>query len=88
MDISMPSDFPLNDFRAFGLAAQTYFPTLVSDEDDPQRRLRHFQCSWQAVRYRYRLCSECSEEFSALPFNPSDAWSCFRAKRVSRPWYL
>ena len=77
MDISMPPDFPLIDFRAFGIAAQSFFPKLISDENlnDPQERLRHFQWSWQAVRYRYRLCSECSEEFSALLFNPSDAWS-------------
>jgi hypothetical protein len=68
MDISMPPAFPLIDFRAFGVAAQSFFPKLLSDEDlnDPQERLRHFQWSWQAVRYRYRLCSGCSEEFSAL----------------------
>jgi hypothetical protein len=77
MDISVPPAFPLIDFRAFGVAAQSFFPKLLSDEDlnDPQERLRHFQWSWQAVRYRYRLCSECSEEFSALLLNPSDAWS-------------
>lgn len=77
MDISMPPDLPLADFRAFGVAAQNFFPKLLNDKDrtDPQRRLRHFQWSWQAVRYRYRLCPECSEEFSALLFNPSAAWS-------------
>ena len=50
MDISMPSDFPLTDFRAFGLAAQKFFPKLLSDADlnDPQERLRHFQWAWQA----------------------------------------
>ena len=77
MDISMPSNFPSVDFRAFGIAAQKFFPKLLSDEDlnDPHERLRHFQWSWQAVRYLYRLCSECSEEFSALLLNPSDVWS-------------
>jgi hypothetical protein len=33
MDISMPSDFPMADFRAFGLATQKFFPKLLSDED-------------------------------------------------------
>jgi len=28
----------------------------------------------QAVRYRYRLCTECSEEFKALLANPSETW--------------
>jgi hypothetical protein len=44
MDISMPSDFPLTDFRAFGLAAQKFFPKLLSDEDlnDPRERLHIF----------------------------------------------
>jgi hypothetical protein len=30
MDISMPSDFALTDFRAFGLAAQKFFPKLLA----------------------------------------------------------
>jgi hypothetical protein len=77
MDISMPPDFPLIDFRAFGIAAQSFFPKLLSDEDlnDPQEKLRHFQWAWQAVRYRYRLCYDSSEEFSALLINPNETWS-------------
>jgi hypothetical protein len=76
MDISMPTNFPTIDFRAFGIAAQGFFPKLVSDEDldDPQEKLRHFQWAWQAVRYRYRLCYDSSEEFSALLINPNEAW--------------
>ena len=76
MDISMPSDFPLTDFRAFGLTAQKFFPKLLSDEDlnDPQERLRHFQWAWQAVRYRYRLCFDSSEEFSALLDSAGESW--------------
>jgi hypothetical protein len=48
MDISMPSDFPMADFRAFGLATQKFFPKLLSDEDlnDRQEKLRHFQRAW------------------------------------------
>jgi hypothetical protein len=77
MDIFIPSDFPLTDFRAFGIAAQRFFPKLLSDEDlnDPQEKLRHFQWAWQAVRYRYRLCYDSSEEFSALLIDPNEAWS-------------
>jgi hypothetical protein len=76
MDISMPSDFPLTDFRAFGLASQRFFPKLLSDEDlnDPQEKLRHFQWAWQAVRYRYRLCFDSSDEFSALLLNAGESW--------------
>jgi hypothetical protein len=76
MDISMPPDFPTTDFRAFAIAAQGFFPKLLSDEDlnDPQE-LRHFPWTGQAVRYRYRLCYDSSEEFSALLINPNEAWS-------------
>jgi hypothetical protein len=38
MDISMPSDFSMADFRAFGLATQKFFPKLLSDEDLKIRR--------------------------------------------------
>jgi hypothetical protein len=38
MDISMPSDFPLIDFRAFGLAAQKFFPELLSDQNLNDRK--------------------------------------------------
>jgi hypothetical protein len=76
MDISMPRDFPANDFRAFGLAARNFFPKILSDEalNDPLERLRHFTWAWQAVRYRYRLSFECSEEFRSLIVNASDSW--------------
>jgi hypothetical protein len=34
--------------------------------------------SWQAVRYRYRSCAECADEFKALLANPAPRWeSCF-----------
>jgi hypothetical protein len=76
MDISMPPDFPLTDFRTFGVAAQNFFPKLLSDEDlkDRRERLPNFQWSWQAMRYRYRLCFACSEEFSALLVNTDEFW--------------
>src|ERR1039458_4314066 len=77
MDIVMPPAFPETEFRAFGLAATKFFPALMSDEAlfDPQEKKRHFDWSWQAVRYRYRSCSECQDEFKALLDNPSgEAW--------------
>jgi hypothetical protein len=76
MDISMPRDFPANDFRAFGLAARNFFPKILSDEalNDPLERLRHFTWAWQAVRYRYRLSFECSEEFRSLIVNARESW--------------
>jgi hypothetical protein len=41
---------------------------LLTDEAlyDTLEKRRHFDWSWQAVRYRYRSCAECSEEFKAL----------------------
>src|SRR5216684_6960491 len=65
MDFTMPSIFPDTEFRAFGIAAGRFFPALLSDEVlyDPLEKRRHFDSSWQAVRYRYRSCAECSEEF-------------------------
>jgi hypothetical protein len=76
MDIFMPSGFPDTEFRAFGLAAHAFFPILLSDEDlyDPQEKLRQFDWAWQAVRYRYRLCFECCEEFKSLLANASESW--------------
>ncbi|MFI5092975.1 MAG: hypothetical protein ACHQIK_06000 [Candidatus Acidiferrales bacterium] len=73
----MPSSFPEVDFRAFGIAAARFFPGLVSDEVlyDPLEKRRHFDWSWQAVRYRYRSCAECSEEFKALVDNAGEAWN-------------
>ena len=72
----MPASFPDAEFRAFGIASANFFPGLLSDEVlyDPQEKRRHFDLSWQAVRYRYRSCSECSEEFKALLDNPSEMW--------------
>jgi hypothetical protein len=76
MDIVMPPAFPETEFRAFGLAAQGFFPALMSNEAlfDPQEKRRHFDWSWQAVRYRYRGCGECQDEFKSLLSNASDAW--------------
>jgi hypothetical protein len=76
MDIVMPSTFPESDFRAFGITANHFFPGLLSDEalSDPQEKRRHFDWSWQAVRYRYRCCAECSDEFKTLLDKPSEAW--------------
>jgi hypothetical protein len=76
MDIVMPSTFPETDFRAFGIAAAKFFPALLSDEAlyDAQEKRRHFDWSWQAVRYRYRSCAECSEEFKTLLDNAGHAW--------------
>jgi hypothetical protein len=75
-DIVMPPAFPESEFRGFGLAAQRFFPALMSDEAlfDPQEKRRHFDWSWQAVRYRYRGCSECQDEFRLLLGNASAAW--------------
>jgi hypothetical protein len=76
MDIEMPPAFPGTDFRAFLLAASNFFPALMSDEAlfDPQEKRRHFEWSWQAVRYRYRSCAQCQDEFKALLANASEAW--------------
>lgn len=73
----MPPPFPETEFRAFGLAAINFFPAMMSEEAlfDPQEKKRHFDWSWQAVRYRYRSCSECQDEFKALLADPSgEAW--------------
>jgi len=60
-DIVMPEKFPGTDFRAFGLASRNGFAVL-----DPFEKLRQFTRSWQAVRYRYRLCAESNEDFKSL----------------------
>ncbi len=72
----MPPSFPSDEFRAFGVAAATFFPKLLSDEDlnDPLERRRHFDWSRQAVSYRYRSCAECNDEFKALLNNKSAMW--------------
>jgi hypothetical protein len=75
-DIVMPASFPETDFRAFGIAATAFFPGVISDEAlfDPEEKRRHFDWSWQAVRYRYRSCAECNDEFQLLLANPSEMW--------------
>lgn len=75
-DIVMPSTFPEADFRGFGIAASAFFPGVVSDEAlfDPQEKRRHFDWSWQAVRYRYRSCAECNDEFKTLLAGASEMW--------------
>jgi len=75
-DILMPASFPEADFRAFGLAATAFFLGVVSDEAlfDPEEKRRHFDWSWQAVRYRYRSCAECNGEFKTLLADASDMW--------------
>jgi hypothetical protein len=76
MDISMPLTFPEGDFRAFGIAASAFFPSVASDEAlfDPQEKRRQFDWSWQAVRYRYRGCFECNGAFKALLDDEASAW--------------
>ncbi len=68
--------FPMDEFRAFGIAATSFLPILASDDDltDPLARRRHFDWAWQAVRYRYRSAGECGDEFKALLANPSGLW--------------
>jgi hypothetical protein len=75
MDFTMPATFPEADFRAFLLAASRFFPDIFGDDAlfDPQEKKRHFDWSWQAVRYRYRTCAECSDEFKPLFNNASEA---------------
>lgn len=76
-DLVVPASFPLADFRAFGLASIRHFPKILSDEDlaDPFARRRQFDWAWQAVRYRYRICHECNDEFKAVLANPSEMWT-------------
>jgi hypothetical protein len=71
-----PTAFPELQFQSFGIGASAFFPKLLSDEDlnDPLERRRHFERAWQAVRYRYRLCAECNDEFKALLTNASELW--------------
>jgi hypothetical protein len=75
-DIIMPVGFPETDFRAFGIAATAFFPGVISDEAlfDPQEKRRHFDWSWQAVRYRYRSCAECNDDFKALLTDKTSDW--------------
>lgn len=72
----MPSSFPMDEFRAFGLATVPLFPKVLSDDDlnDPLKRRSHCDSAWQAVRYRFRICAECNEELKGLLANPSEMW--------------
>ncbi|HLW76596.1 MAG TPA: hypothetical protein VKS01_06410, partial [Bryobacteraceae bacterium] len=72
----MPASFPMDDFRAFGKASAPLFPKALSDDDlnDPLERRKHSDWAWQAVRYRFRICAECNDEFKALLINPSEMW--------------
>jgi hypothetical protein len=35
--------------------------------------------AWLAVRYRYRICAECNDEFKALLANASQLWRAWTA---------
>ena len=74
-DILMPLSFPELEFRAFALAS-ICFPMLMASEatNDQKETKRHFDWSWQAVRYRYRSCAECNQEFKALLADSSQLW--------------
>lgn len=75
MDISMPPPFPMDEFRAFGIAASSFYGNIISDENlfDPQEKKRNFDWAWQAVRYRYRSCFETADEFKGLLTDPNNA---------------
>jgi hypothetical protein len=51
MDFAMPASFPMNEFRAYGLATMPFFPRAISDEDlnDPLHRRTNFDWAWQAI---------------------------------------
>jgi hypothetical protein len=77
-DAEISSPLPESgDFHRFAQTASAFFPGLVSDETlfDPSERRRHFDWSWQAVRYRHRICTETCGEFKALLAKPSKAWA-------------
>jgi hypothetical protein len=78
----MPTAFPEVQFQAFGKAASAFFPEPLSDAAlfDPLARRGHFERAWQAVRYRYRLCAECNDEFKELLANASDLWRAWSAE--------
>jgi Protein of unknown function (DUF2934) len=76
-EAEISSPFPESDFRQFAKAASAFFPGLLSDEAlfDPRERRRNFDWSSQAVRYRYRICTEACGEFKALLAKPNEAWA-------------
>jgi len=76
----MPASFPETDFRAFGIAAHAFFPDIYTFKGlqevlyDLQEKKRQFDWSWPAVRYRYRSCTECNDEFKALLNDETSDW--------------
>jgi hypothetical protein len=77
MDFSVPLAFPMNEFRAFGISATSFFSDLMNHENlfDPLEKKRNFDWAWQAVRYRYRTCVESAGDFKSLLTSPSGvAW--------------
>lgn len=76
MQFETPSNFPTPDFVRFGLAAGLFFPDVISEATllDPLEKRRHFDWSWQAVRYRYRSCFELNKDFRALLDDEDSDW--------------
>src|SRR5580700_12277100 len=74
----MPTEFPERQFQSFRIGANAFFPKPLSDED-PLETWRHFMMAWLAVRYRYRSCAECNDEFKALLANASQVWRAWSA---------
>ena len=72
----MPAGFPEQEFHAFLVAARAFLPPFLSHEmlDDEWERFWQFDRSYQAVRYRYRLCAESNGEFRSLLANAGDRW--------------
>jgi|SRR3990172_4008409 len=75
MNFAMSPTFPQNTFEEFGKLARTFFPPVLSDENqnDPCQKLSHFQGAWRAVCYRHRACSEQNEAFKILFANAMDS---------------
>lgn len=76
MPLQMPPGFPTTPFLKFGALAGALFEPALSDAAlwDPWERDRHFDRAWRAVRYRYRTCSDCNDEFRALLAGSSALW--------------
>ena len=76
MSFPMPPSFPEDPFLKFGGLAGHFFPSSVSAEalGDPLMRGLHFDRAWRAVRFRYRLCAECNEEYRTLLAGGSELW--------------
>lgn len=71
----MPTAFPERQFQSFRTGANAFFPNPLSDEDP----WWHFMMAWLAVRYRYRICAECNDEFKMLLANASQLWRAWSA---------